>query len=359
MFFKSRSFVLAISILSLFLINLLSETDKALAYETKIGKVISVTESRINDINEQMVEVQLYADKDTQNETIFITNSVPDNQAYAIVAKEGKDYVINYDEDLGKVYISDYYREKTFFTLVGIFFLLVIILGGLKGFNSIISLLLTGIAIIYGLLPGILAGYNPILLAILISAFSTATTMVLIGGFTKKTLAATLGTTGGVAVSGLIAFLVIKLTPLSGLASTEAQILLSNPKVLDLDYQGILAAGILISSLGASMDVSMSIASSTQEIFEANFRQSRSELFMHSMNVGRDIMGTMTDTLILAYTGASIPLFILLSQDSSIRIFNIEIVTTELSSALIGSIGLLLAIPITGLASVFLLKPYK
>lgn len=115
MFFKSRSFVLAISILSLFLINLLSETDKALAYETKIGKVISVTESRINDINEQMVEVQLYADKDTQNETIFITNSVPDNQAYAIVAKEGKDYVINYDEDLGKVYISDYYREKNFF----------------------------------------------------------------------------------------------------------------------------------------------------------------------------------------------------------------------------------------------------
>lgn len=218
---------------------------------------------------------------------------------------------------------------------------------------------MTGIAIIYGLLPGILAGYNPILLAILISAFSTATTMVLIGGFTKKTLAATLGTTGGVAVSGLIAFLVIKLTPLSGLASTEAQILLSNPKVLDLDFQGILAAGILISSLGASMDVSMSIASSTQEIFEANFRQSRSELFMHSMNVGRDIMGTMTDTLILAYTGASIPLFILLSQDSSIRIFNIEIVTTELSSALIGSIGLLLAIPITGLASVFLLKPYK
>lgn len=359
MFFKSRSFVLAISILSLFLINLLSKTDKALAYETKIGKVISITESRVNDINEQMVEIQLYADKDTQNETIFITNSVPDNQAYAILAKEGREYLINYDEDLGKVYISDYYREKMVFILAGFFFLLVIILGGLKGFNSIVSLLLTGAAIIYVLLPGILAGYNPILLAILISAFATATTMTLIGGFTKKTFAATLGTTGGVAVSGLIAFFVIKLAPLSGLASTEAQILLANPKVLDLDYQGILAAGILISSLGASMDVSMSIASSTQEIFEANFRQSRSELFAHSMNVGRDIMGTMTDTLILAYTGASIPLFILLSQDSSIRIFNIEIVATELSSALIGSIGLLLAIPITGLASVFLLKPYK
>ena len=116
MFLKSRPFVLAISIFSLFLINFLSEASKALAYESKKGKVISVTESRINDINEQMVEMQIYGDKNTNTETIFITNSIPDNQAYAIVASPGKEYVINYDEDLGKVYISDYYREKTFFT---------------------------------------------------------------------------------------------------------------------------------------------------------------------------------------------------------------------------------------------------
>lgn len=361
MFQKSRPFVLALSFLGLIFLNSLLTISQVMAtepIEQKIGKVISVSESKINGFNEQMVEIKIYNDK-VDDETIFIANNVPDNQAYAIVAKPGREYLVNYDDDQGQIYISDYYREKTVMGLLILFCILVIIFGAFKGVKALISLTLTGLSIVYIFLPGIQAGFNPVLLAVLISCFATASTMILIAGFTNKSLAATIGTTGGVTIAGLIAFLVIDLAPLSGLASTESHILLANSQGLNFNYQGILAAGIIISSLGASMDVSISIASSAQELFETNFRQSRKELFAHAMNIGKDIMGTMTNTLILAYTGASIPLFILLSQDSGIRILNIEIIATELSSALVGSIGLLLAIPITATASAFLLKPYK
>lgn len=353
---KSRSFVLVFQLLCISALLAFSTSSVRAENKQEVGKVISLTESKINGIKEQIVEIQL--ESSPRNETVFITNNVPDNEAYAIVAETGREYFIGTD-DSGLIYIADYHRENIVIALIIFFCILVIIFGGFRGVKALLSLILTGLAIIYLFLPGIQNLYNPVLLAIGISAFATASTMILIAGFTKKSLAATLGTTGGVAAAGLIAFIIIKLAPLSGLASTEAHILLANTQDLDLDFKSILAAGILISSLGAAMDVSISIASSTQEIFEANLKQSRRELFAHAMNIGRDIMGTMTNTLILAYTGASIPLLILLSQDPSIKVLNIEIIATELSAALVGSIGLLLAIPITAVASVLLLKPYK
>jgi uncharacterized membrane protein len=180
--------------------------------------------------------------------------------------------------------------------------------------------------------------------------------MILIAGWTKKSLAATAGTTGGVTIAGLISMFIIHQAPLSGLASTEAHILLANLGDMSLNFQGILAAGIIIASLGAAMDVSISIASSAQEIYETNKRQSKRELFAHSMNIGKDIMGTMVNTLILAYTGASIPLFLLLYNETGLRLLNMEIIATELTAAVVGSIGLLLAIPVTAVVSSILLK---
>jgi len=312
----------------------------------KVTKVIEHTNE--NNLREQLVTLS-FRDDNNIEQTLFINNLVPDNQAYAIVAETNREYLINTDENSDQMYISDYYREKVLITLIIIFCFLVIALGGSKGVKALISLILTAVAIIYVLIPGIKTGASPITLAITISAFATAVTMTLIAGFNKKSLAATLGTVGGVSVAGLLAQLVIQLAPLSGLASTEAHILLANSQGSNFDFQGILAAGILIASLGASMDVSISIASAIQELCEVKKQQNKKELFKHAMNIGKDIMGTMTNTLILAYTGASIPLLILLSQDSGLRILNIEIIATEISAALIGSIGLLLAIPITAI----------
>lgn len=352
---KTRFF--SVSLLSLFILCFFGFNQQIKAaddFDLRIIKVIEASEPVKDELMgywQQSVKIKIPSD----NQELLITNTIPDNQAYAITAKTGKRYLASIEQG-GEVYLTDYYREPVILALILAFVVLVVLLGGSRGFKAIISLILTGLAITYFLIPGIKAGLNPISLAVALSAFATATTMLLIAGWTKKSLAATIGTTGGVAIAGLIAMLVINTAPLSGLASTEAHILLANLHDLDLDFQGILAAGIIIASLGASMDVSISIASSAQEIYEAKPDQAKRELFSHTMNVGKDIMGTMVNTLILAYTGASIPLFLLLYSESGIRLINMEIIATELTAATVGSIGLLLAIPVTALVSSVLLK---
>ncbi|MDD9898880.1 MAG: YibE/F family protein [Candidatus Melainabacteria bacterium] len=324
------------------------------SFDHKIAEVIEASEPQEQTLlgySNQKVKLSIPED----DQIIEIENNIPENQAYAIRAETGRKYLISV-EDGGEIFITDYYREPVIIGLIISFMILVVLLGGFRGFKAILSLLLTGLAIIYVVIPGIKSGLNPISLAVGLAAFATATTMLLIAGWTKKSLAATIGTTGGVAIAGLIAMFVIDHAPLSGLASTEAHILLANLKEVSLNFQGILAAGIIIASLGAAMDVSISIASAAQEIYETNKNQGKRELFAHCMNIGKDIMGTMVNTLILAYTGASIPLFLLLYNESGLRLLNMEIIATELCAAVVGSIGLVLAIPVTAVVSVFLLK---
>lgn len=342
---------LLLSLLTLFAIS--STAIAKPDYELKVAEVLEASipqEQPMFGHSEQIVKLKILED----DEEITITNTIPDNQAYAIIAKPGQQYLASV-EDGGEVFITDYYRQPVIVTLILAFMALVILLGGMRGFKAIISLVLTGLAIVYFLIPGIKSGYNPITLAVMLSAFATATTMIFIAGWTKKSLAATIGTTGGVAIAGLIAMLIINIAPLSGLASTEARILLVNLQDVNLDFQGMLAAGIIIASLGAAMDVAISIASSAQELYETDPRQGKRTLFKHSMNIGKDIMGTMVNTLVLAYTGASIPLFLLLYNESGLRLLNMEIIATELTAATVGSIGLVLAIPVTAAVSAFLL----
>lgn len=319
-----------------------------------VARVLEVQEKQGGEFREQLVK--LVFEKNGKQEEIYLTNTVPDYQPYTIVAIKNKQYLLGIDDTSDEVYIADYYREPVVFGLIAIFFSLILFFGRMHGVKALMSLALTAVAIIYFMIPGIKNGYNPILLAVLVSAFSTAVTVLFIAGFTRKALAATIGSTMGVSIAGIIAIIAIKLAPLSGLANTDAQILLANIGEQKLDFQGLLAAGVIIASLGAAMDVTVSIASATQEVYEANRNQSKRELFRHAVNIGKDIMGTMTDTLLLAYTGASLPLFLLLYNENGLRLLNMEVIATELSSALIGSIGLVLAIPITAMASVFLLK---
>lgn len=353
-----KKFILAVLVfISSFLTSVSAAEMDMPEYEvqSKVGQVIEVTESRNKEgIREQIVKVRIK--ENDKVEEFFLTNTVPDFKAFAIEAQKGKNYLVNFDPDIDQIYLADYYREPVIIGLIVLFLTLVIIFGGMKGLKSVICLFLMGYALVAFLIPGIKAGQSPILLAILISSFATILTMTMIAGFTKKALAASIGTIGGVSAAGLIASLVVRFAPLSGMASTEAQIMVANYADRNLNYQEILAAGILIACLGAAMDVAISIASAAQELYEANKTQSFRELFSHCMNIGRDIMATMTDTLILAYAGASLPLFILFSDEKNLRIFNIEVVATELTSAFVASIGLLLAIPLSGLCSAALIK---
>ena len=347
------------------------DEEKTDHYETQVVKVLEVSELKmpanlpeeLGETKEQVVKVKVLSSGPEKDTELYINNIVPENSAFAIVAEEGKQYTIALSDDKEDIAITDYFREPVLITLILFFLAAIVVFAGLQGVKAIISLALTGLSILYILIPTIKLGFDPLLMSIFIAAFATGTTMILIAGFSKKALSATIGTTGGVAIAGILAYIVIKAAPLSGLASSEARILFGNLNSSGqgslINFQGLLAAGILISSLGAAMDVAISIASSTQEIFLTNPNQSRRDLFRHAMNVGKDIMGTMTNTLVLAYTGASLPLFLLLHQEVSEHLLNMEIIATEHSAATIGSIGLLFAIPITGICSVILLKGSK
>ena len=287
-------------------------------------------------------------------------NHLSNNFAYDISVKEGDKVIVaieEYEEDHVEVYISDYARQSHIFYLLALFILLILIIGRKKGFKAVVTLTITVLVIIKGVLPLMLRGINPIPISIVASIFITIITIFIIAGLNTKSIAAIVGTSSGVIIAGLIAYFVGSQVRLTGLSGEEATMLLVLYEGV-LDFKGLLFSGIILGALGAIMDVGMSIASSIEEIHNANNNLTKRELFNSGMNVGKDVMGTMTNTLILAYTGSSIPLLLLFmaNETSLIKIVNLDIIATEIVRSLSGSIGLVLTIPLTALVSAFLIK---
>ncbi|MFL0196718.1 YibE/F family protein [Clostridium sp. WILCCON 0269] len=224
-----------------------------------------------------------------------------------------------------------------------------ILIGRGKGFKSIITLAFTCFMIIEVFLNLILQGYNPITVSIFVCISITIISLVIIGGINRKTISAIIGTSSGVIISGIISFIIVNVAKVSGVGTEEAQLLMDAPLKHGLDFKAILFAAILIGALGAVMDVSMSIASTMTEIKQANPRISPGKLMKAGMTVGRDTMGTMANTLILAYISGSICLVLgYLANDSNfLDIVNQDMIACEIIKTLAGSIGLIFTIPIT------------
>ncbi|NLB88705.1 MAG: YibE/F family protein, partial [Syntrophomonadaceae bacterium] len=257
-------------------------------------------------------------------------------------------YMIEHGGELTEIYLSDMVRVPYLNYLVIFFVVFLILIGRIQGIKSLVALGLTIIGVYKILLPALLKGMSPLFITILISLAVTLATMIIVAGLTKKAFAATMGTIGGVLVAGLLALIVSKLAYLTGYASEESRMLLYVDG-LNINMQGLLLAGIIIGALGATMDVAISIASSIEEIRKANPELPMPALMRAGLNVGRDIMGTMTNTLILAYAGGALPLLMLFMAYAtpSVSIFNSELIATEIVRALTGSIGLIFSVPIT------------
>jgi len=252
-------------------------------------------------------------------------------------------------------HIADYARETPLYALALLYALLLIGVGGLKGLKSLISLVITIAVLFLFLFPLTLWGYNPLLLSVIISAIISFIVFRIIGGHSIKSLAAATGTTIGVAIAGLLAAVFGSMVHLTGMSSEEARILLYSMN-LNIDYRGLVFGSILIGALGAIMDVGMSIASSIDEVKRANPGADLRKLFDAGMNVGRDVMGTMSNTLILAYTGGALPLLLLFiaNNASPLKILNLEMIAEEVIRALAGSVGLVLCIPVTAIVAAFM-----
>jgi uncharacterized membrane protein len=256
-------------------------------------------------------------------------------------------------------HIADYNRLFPTYILVGLFILSLLILGKTIGIKTIFVICFSVVIILKGMVPLILNyHWNFIIATMLVCAVITAITQITISGWNSKTWGAILGTVGGVFIAGVLAAISISWMHLTGLDSEEAM-MLKVTTLTFMNFQEVLFAGIILGSLGAVMDVTISIASTQYEIKQSCPHYGFREIFNSGINVGRDVMGTMANTLILAYTGSSLPLiFLIVSQDnvSFMRIMNLNIVATEITRALTGSIGLICSIPLTAVITAFLLS---
>jgi len=254
----------------------------------------------------------------------------------------GGDWTENY-------FFMNYVRFNTLVALAIIFFLLVVLFGGIKGFNALVSLGFIGAAIFVVLVPAILSGRNIYATTIIVSIFAILSTLCIVVGPNKKTLTAVLGCLGGVFLAGGLMAVMDIILGLTGMFDSETVALLMLPTQVPINLNAIIFASVIIGAVGAIMDVALSMSTSLWEIKLASDKPNFKTLFKSGVNIGRDILGTMLNTLVLAYLGSSLVLVLLLvaNSNSFAELINWEMIIVEILRALVGSFGMLLTIPLT------------
>ncbi len=252
--------------------------------------------------------------------------------------------------------LREYVRTGPIFVLGAVFFLFLLLFGRGKGLNTIISLVLTCVAIFGVFIPSILTGHNIYLWSMMISLYVIVMTLMIVNGPDKKSLAAIVGCLGGIFSSGVLVILMDYFLRLTGMVDEDSTFLLLFNPDKPIDLKAIIFAAIIIGALGAIMDVAMSISSALFELFENVSDMSFQSVYRSGINIGRDIMGTMSNTLILAYIGSSLSVVLLLIayNYSMVALLNREMIIVEMLQALIGSIGILFTIPLTSIVCAFL-----
>ena len=276
------------------------------------------------------------------------------------LAYRGLKAVFTVRESGGKtsVWLYNLKRDTHVYILLGLFLAALLILGRGQGLKSALGLVFTCVLIVTVLIPALFAGLSPVPVSIILVSLMTIVSFILISGFTRKTYTAVAGTVCGITIAGLISVLIAYSAQLSGVNMEGGEQLLNLAPDYNVRLDGLLFTSILIASLGAVMDVSMSIASAMQEILTANPRLRRKALFMSGLTVGKDITGTMSNTLILAFAGSSLPLIMMIwgYGMSFTQFINIPRIVIEIMHGISGSIGIIAAVPCTALISVFTLK---
>ena len=251
------------------------------------------------------------------------------------------------DSTITSIYSQD--REWVIYAFAAAYLVVLCLVGGKQGVKGALGLVFTFFCILFVYLPLVYRGLSPFWVSVFICVITTLVTMYLIGGPTRKTLVATGGTVAGVVIAGISATIFSMATGITGWNVSDIESLLTLASTSGVQVGGLLFSGLLISSLGAVMDVAMSIGSAIAEIHAQNPALSRGELFKAGMHVGRDMMGTDSNTLILAFAGGSISMLVLdyaysLPYQQIINSNNIGIAIMQ---GLSGSFGIVLAVPVT------------
>lgn len=299
-------------------------------------------------VGEQKVRVKMFTGA-RKGEELDITSS--SGYLFGATCKVGMKVIVMQsvagETTIASVYSQD--REWVIYIFALLYLLALCVIGGKQGIKGCLGLIFTFFCVIFVYLPLVYLRFSPFWAAVFICFLTTLVTMYLIGGPTKKTCAATLGTLAGVVLAGLSAWCFSKASGISGYNVSDIETLMTLWNTNRIQIGGLLFSGLLISCLGAVMDVAMSISSAIDEIYKQNTSLTRKELFKAGMRVGRDMMGTDSNTLILAFAGSSVSTLLLdYAYDLPYQqIINSNNIGIAIMQGLAGSFGIVLSVPLT------------
>lgn len=349
-------YILFVCVFAVFVIKLNQVEKKELVVRTgqtfEKAKVVKILQDNLEEngtrVGEQKVRVRMLTGV-RKGEELDITSS--SGYLFGAACKPGMKVIVMQsvagDSTVASVYTQD--REGVIYIFALIYLLVLCLIGGKQGIKGCLGLVFTFFCVIFVYLPLVYLKYSPFWTAVFVCFITTLVTMYLIGGPTRKTCAATLGTLVGVILAGVSAWCFSKASGISGYNVSDIETLMTLWNTNRIQVGGLLFSGLLISCLGAVMDVAMSISSAIDEIYRQNLSLSRKELFKAGLRVGRDMMGTDSNTLILAFAGSSVST-LLLDYSYNLpyqQIINSNNIGIAIMQGLAGSFGIVLSVPFT------------
>ena len=332
------------------------------------GKIVEITSSNLEydqdlkiNLGKQVVVVEILEGK-SAGKRVEIDNYL--TAAHNVEVAIGSKVIISADEPDG---IDSYYTVYNFDRGLGmiiftcVLLLVIIAIGRGKGVKAILGLAYTLYLVIFLLLPTVFSGYSPVLMSIICVALSTIVTLMLLNGASKKTYSAIVATVLGVVLSAGGFYLMSLVLKVNGFSVDEAESLVLINQATGLSIKDILFAGILISSLGAIMDVGMSIVSALSDLFHHQTNLTQKQIFDSGIEIGKDMIGTMTNTLILAFTGSAfVSLLVLFSYNVDIKqLLSSNYIAIEFAQGIAGTLGIVLTVPIASFISAWALTNKK
>lgn len=311
------------------------------------------TEDLVRTLQDVKIEIIEGKYKGQVFNTVYVLTYDVDNKIVGYELVKGNKVTVEITEEgdaIQSITVVEIVRQNYIILMIVVFFAIVIAIGKKQGVKSIVGLVVTILAIYFIMIKGIYDGKNAVWLSVITSVVIIVLTFIIVAGLNKKSLTAAIGTSGGVISAGIMATLFGYLTKIAGVTE-ESLFLTVASKDIVFNFKDLFFAGIVVSALGACMDVGMSISSALDELKQKNPDITWKELLKSGMNIGGDVIGTMTNTLILAYVGSSLTLILLfMATNMSIgEVLNKETIVIEAVSALAGSMGVVFTVPITSL----------
>ena len=325
------------------------------------ARVIQITDTRTEilfpssvEAVTQTIEVELLEGPNKGNVVTF------DNDY--IQLEEDQKFFANYFISPEGTYYSVYEvdRRSSIIGLMILFAVVIIVFSGKQGIRSLVALAGSILVILYVLVPTLISGFPPVLISIVVATAILFFAIFFTHGFNKPSAVAFAGTVSAVILTGILAMLSIHLSHLTGFASDESVYLNFNTDG-QLDFVGLLLAAIIIGAIGVLDDVAITQVAVVRELYATDQDIEKWKVYKKAMRVGKEHVSALINTLVLAYTGAALPLLLLFSQSENAfgSIINREVFATEIVRTMVGSIGLILAVPITTLLAVYLLEKYE